>query len=77
MQAISKGKPLSRIVYAANLSYDRVVRCVNFLVDQGMIEMVKGEKTKLYELTERGREVINLLSQQVEVDQNFSQLINE
>jgi len=45
------------MVYAANLSYDRVIRCVNFLEEQGLVEKVEGDR-KGYVVTDRGKEVV-------------------
>ena len=59
LRAIYNGRRSpSRVVYAANLSYDRVMRCINFLLEQGLVQRIEGEKKKRYMVTESGREVI-------------------
>lgn len=58
LRAICDGRVSpSRIVYAANLSYDRVIRCIDFLEEKKLIQRINDEK-KEYETTEKGREVI-------------------
>jgi len=57
-----RGSP-SRIVYAANLSYDRVIRCIDFLEEQGLLQRIEEEKKKRYMATERGKEVIQYFSE--------------
>ncbi len=58
LRAIDNGRRSpSRMVYAANLSYDRVIRCLNFLEEQSLIQRIEG-KDKRFTMTERGREVI-------------------
>lgn len=59
LRAIANGRRSpARVVYAANLSYDRVVRCINFLVEQGLVEKIEEEKRKRFRVTEQGMEVI-------------------
>ena len=58
LRAICNGRKVpSRIVCAANLSYDRVMCCIDFLVNQGLVEITAGDR-KLYSVTERGRDVM-------------------
>jgi len=58
LKAISKGKRSpSRIVYSANLSYDRVTKCINFLEEQRLINRTDKIK-KRYETTRRGMETL-------------------
>jgi predicted transcriptional regulator len=58
LRAILNGrKSPSRIVYAANLSYDRVIRCINFLEEQGLVQKLD-EVKKGYTATDRGREIV-------------------
>ncbi|MFH0897349.1 MAG: winged helix-turn-helix domain-containing protein [Candidatus Bathyarchaeota archaeon] len=58
LRAICNGrKSPSRMVYAANLSYDRVIRCVNFLEEQGLVEKID-ENKKGYAITERGKAIV-------------------
>lgn len=64
LRAIYNGRVSpSRIVYAANLSYDRVVRCLKFLEDQDLVQKVEGIKKKRYRITERGCEVIKYFNE--------------
>jgi predicted transcriptional regulator len=47
LKAIHQGRQApSRVVYAANLSYDRVINCINFLIDQNLIAPMKGTTKK-------------------------------
>jgi predicted transcriptional regulator len=48
----------SRVVYAANLSYDRVMKCIDFLLEQGLVKRIDEEERKRYVVTERGKEVV-------------------
>ena len=58
LRAIYKGRRSpSRVVYAAKLSYDRVVKHITFLEEQGLIQRLEGQK-KRYEITGRGADVI-------------------
>jgi predicted transcriptional regulator len=58
LQAIANGRESpARIVYAANLSYDRVVRHLSFLTEQKLADRIEGKK-KRFRITERGLEVI-------------------
>jgi predicted transcriptional regulator len=59
LRAICNGRRSpSRVVYAANLSYDRVIKCIDFLLDQGLVKRVDEEDRKRYVVTERGQEVV-------------------
>jgi len=63
LRAIYNGRRSpSRIVYTANLSYDRVMRCIDFLEEQGLIQRAEDEK-KRYMVTEKGRDVIQYFSE--------------
>ena len=63
LRAINNGrKSPTRIVCAANLSYDRVMRCINFLIDQGFVERIIG-KRKIYSITDNGREIIRYFNE--------------
>lgn len=58
LQAIANGRESpARIVYAANLSYDRVVRHISFLEEQNLVKRIEGKK-KRYRVTSRGIDVI-------------------
>lgn len=65
LRAINNGRRSpSRVVYAANPSYDRVIRCINFLVEQGLAQRIEEEKPKKrYTVTERGAEVIRYFNE--------------
>lgn len=59
LKAIYHGRQApSRVVYAANLSYDRVVNCINFLIDHNLVEQIEGSTKKRYVTTERGKNVV-------------------
>ena len=63
LQAISKGRQSpSKIVYAANFSYDRVVKHVGFLKEQQLIKGIDGMKDR-YQITEKGVDVIRYFSE--------------
>jgi predicted transcriptional regulator len=60
LKAIYNGRQApSRVVYAANLSYDRVVNCIEFLVEQNLVQRIEGITKKRYTITDRGKNVIN------------------
>jgi predicted transcriptional regulator len=59
LRAVYNGRRApSRVVYAANLSYDRVMNCIDFLLTQGLVERIEGIKKKRYTVTENGKNVI-------------------
>jgi predicted transcriptional regulator len=59
LKAIHQGRQApSRVVYAANLSYDRVINCINFLIDHNLVTQINGTTKKRYVTTERGRNVV-------------------
>jgi len=60
LHAIYRGRDSpSRIVYAANLSYDRVLKCIRFLEERSLIAKKEGEQgSPRYRVTEKGTEVI-------------------
>ena len=63
LRAIYNGrKSPSRVVYAANLSYDRVTQCITFLEEQKLIRRIDDKKKK-YEATKRGIEVLQYFSE--------------
>jgi len=47
----------TRILYGANLSHDRLRRHLNHLIEVGLVEEEKGERT-VYKLTDKGREFL-------------------
>ena len=49
-------------MYAANLSYDRVVRCITFLEERELVRRIEDER-KSYEATEKGRELISYFNE--------------
>jgi len=59
LRAINNGrKSPSRIVCAANLSYDRVMRRIDFLINQNLVERITGDR-KSYSITQKGREILH------------------
>ena len=59
LRAVANGRcSPSRNVYSANISYDRVVRYLKFLREQGLVERAEKEKKKRFRITDRGLEVI-------------------
>ena len=63
LRAIHNGRASpSRVVYAANLSYDRVTRCINFLEEHDLVRRIEGER-KRYAVTERGSELIKYFNE--------------
>ena len=59
LQAIANGRESpARVVYAANLSYDRVVKCLEFLEGQNLIQRVENIKKRRYNVTSKGMEVV-------------------
>ena len=64
LKAIYNGRRApSRVVYAANLSYDRVMNCINFLIEQNLVQRIEGINKKRYTITDRGKNVINYFSE--------------
>jgi len=64
LQAIANGRESpARIVYAANLSYDRVVKCLNFLEEQNLIQRIENIKKRRYKVTSKGMDVIRYFTQ--------------
>lgn len=64
LRAIYNGRQApSRVVYAANLSYDRVMNCIEFLLEQGLVHRIDGIKKKRYQATEQGRNVIKYFTE--------------
>ncbi|MCJ7631451.1 winged helix-turn-helix domain-containing protein [Candidatus Bathyarchaeota archaeon] len=59
LQAIANGRESpARIVYAANLSYDRVVKCLDFLEDQSLIQRSSDTKKRRYKVVSKGMDVL-------------------
>jgi predicted transcriptional regulator len=48
----------TRILYGANLSYDRLMRHLSHLIEVGLVAEEKLEDKTLYKLTDRGREFL-------------------
>jgi predicted transcriptional regulator len=64
LKAIYNGRQApSRVVYAANLSYDRVINCIEFLVKQHLVQRIEGIPKKRYTITDRGKNVVNYFSE--------------
>ena len=59
LKAIRSGvqKP-TRIMYKCNLSWIPLKEILNSLLDQDMIRVIETEKRRIYEITERGRDVL-------------------
>jgi predicted transcriptional regulator len=59
LQAIANGRESpARIVYAANLSYDRVVKCIDFLEEQNLIQRSSDTKKRRYKVVSKGMDVL-------------------
>ncbi len=59
LQAIANGQESpARIVYAANLSYDRVVKCLDFLEEQNLIKRSSDTKKRRYKVVSKGMDVL-------------------
>ncbi len=64
LKAIANGRQSpARMVYAANLSYDRVVKCLDFLEEQSLIQRSSDTKKRRYKVTSRGMDVVRYFSQ--------------
>jgi predicted transcriptional regulator len=64
LKAIYNGRRApSRVVYAANLSYDRVMNCIDFLLEHDLVERIEGIKKKRYTATESGANVIKYFTE--------------
>ena len=64
LQSIANGRESpSRIVYAANLSYDRVIKCLEFLEQQSLIQRVENTKKRRYKVMPKGVEVIRYFNE--------------
>lgn len=58
LRAINNGrKSPSKIVNYANLSYDRVIKCVNFLEEKTLVKSIDNTR-KRYAVTDKGKEVL-------------------
>jgi predicted transcriptional regulator len=59
LQAIANGRESpARIVYAANLSYDRVVKCLDFLEEQSLIQRSSDTDKRRYKVMSKGMDVL-------------------
>ncbi len=64
LQAIANGRESpARMVYAANLSYDRVIKCLDFLEDQSLIQRSSDTEKRRYKVTSKGMDVVRYFSQ--------------
>jgi predicted transcriptional regulator len=64
LQAVANGRESpARIVNAANLSYDRVVHCVEFLEEQGLVQRIEGTSKRRYRMTSKGMNVLRYFSE--------------
>ena len=50
----------TRIMYTANLSWKPLMRILNSMIAQGLINEIEGKRTR-YEITEKGRSVLRYL----------------
>ena len=68
LTAISKGtqKP-TRIMYRTNLSWKPLTKILESLIAQGLIIREDGGKHSLYEVTEKGRNVLRYFKEAVEL----------
>ncbi len=59
LQAIANGRESpAKVVYAANLSYDRVVKCLEFLEEQGLIKQNAETVKRRFKITPKGMDVV-------------------
>ena len=65
LHAIANGRESpAKIVYAANLSYDRVVKCLEFLEEQSLIQRTENaNKKRRYKITSKGLEVVRYFTE--------------
>ena len=64
LQTVNKGyhKP-TRIMYKSNLSWNPLCETLNFLTEQGALEVKKIGKKKKYYITEKGKEILEYYEQ--------------
>ncbi len=67
LKTIKKGthKP-TRIMYRTNLSWKPLMKVLGSLADQGLITVGKEGNHKLYEITEKGKNVLQYFSRAME-----------
>ncbi len=59
LQAIANGRESpAKVVYAANLSYDRVVKCLEFLEEQGLVQQNSETMKRRFKITSKGMDVV-------------------
>jgi predicted transcriptional regulator len=59
LHAIANGRESpAKIVYAANLSYDRVIKCLDFLEEQSLIQRSSNTKKRRYRIVSKGMDVL-------------------
>jgi len=65
LHAVANGRESpAKIVYAANLSYDRVVKCLVFLEEQDLIQRTENANNKRrYKITSKGLEVVRYFTE--------------
>ena len=67
--ADGKHKP-THILYRANLSWMRLKECLDFLIEQGFLEETILDKTRVFSVTSKGKEVLGYYSKiNAELDQ--------
>lgn len=54
----SKGVNKTKIVYGANLNFNMAERYLPLLMKRGLVLRLDGERGQVYEITEKGREVL-------------------
>ncbi len=62
---------ITTILYRANLSYDRLKRYLNELVDAGLIKEKTDSKRKWFYLTSNGRKMLNELRKVISLADAF------
>jgi len=65
LQAIANGRESpAKVVYAANLSYDRVIKCIAFLEEQNLVQRTENaNKKRRYKITPKGMEVVRYFTE--------------
>ncbi|MEM3829874.1 MAG: DUF4364 family protein [Conexivisphaerales archaeon] len=49
---------LTRVLYKANLSYDRLVKYLDELIARGLLQEIHAEENRYYVITDMGKEFI-------------------
>ncbi len=56
------GVSITLLIRRANVSYGRIVKILNRLIDVGLLEEVPEDKTSRYKISERGMEFLKVYS---------------